>query len=602
MDGSVSVSGILSRRLFMGAAAAALAPLEMVWAQSPAPTSAADAAFEDLGRRWLDEGLRMAPIAATSIGEHRYDDQIGDFSAAGYRASAEMSKRYLAELQRIPRAQLSRANQVDAAILENQLRGDIFTVETLQNWQWDPLIYSGSAGSALNGLFARDFAPLPDRLRSATGRMEKLPLLLKAARDNLDPNRVPKIHAETVASQNKGLHSLIDSLTAQAGELPEADRARLTRAAANLKAEVDQHQRWLEGTLVPNAKGDFRIGAELYDAKLRYALNSPLTRSEIRTRAEADMKRVRGEMYELSRQVLAGRAGAPPMPANPTADQQQAAIEAALELAYAERPPRDKLVEVATEMLAETTAFVRAKDLVTVPDEPVKVILVPEFQRGVAVAYCDSPGPLDKGQDTFYMISPIPEDWTEEQTTSFLREYNTRSMQELTIHEAMPGHYLQLAHSNKYPSVLRAVLGSGPFIEGWACYAQDIMADAGYMGGEPLFKLVHLKWVLRMIANAILDPAIHVDGMTRDQAMEMMVKGAFQQEREAAGKWVRAQLSSAQLPTYYVGWAEHWQLRNAVEQEWGSGFTQKRFHDQALSYGSPPVRYVRAMMLDEAIV
>ncbi|HYE00348.1 MAG TPA: DUF885 family protein, partial [Alphaproteobacteria bacterium] len=220
---------ILSRRLFMAGSAAALAPLEMAWAAPPAQ-SAADRQFEALGKRYLEEGLKLSPIAATSIGDHRWDHEIGDFTPAGFRASADFSRRILADLERIPKAQLSRANQVDAAILENQLKGDIWSTETLQNWKWDPLVYSGSAGGALNSLFARDFAPLPDRLRAATSRMEKLPALLAAARANLEPARVPSIHATTVANQNKGLHSLIDGLVQQAPALPEADRGRLTAA------------------------------------------------------------------------------------------------------------------------------------------------------------------------------------------------------------------------------------------------------------------------------------------------------------------------------------------------------------------------------------
>jgi len=583
----------------MGAAAAALAPLEMAWAQ-PAAESETDRRFQALGKHWLDEGLRLAPVAATSIGEHRWDHEVGDYTAAGRAARLKLSKDTLAGLEAIDRSKLSRANQVDAAMLENQVRGDIWQAETLKDYSWDPLGWSGLAGGALNSLFARDFAPLPDRLRAATSRMEKLPAVFAAAREVLVPARVPEIHAKTVANQNKGLHSLIDGLVAEADKLPAADAARLRAAAANLKAKVDEHQAWLDGTLVPNAKGDFRIGAALFDAKLRYALNSTLTRQEISDRAKALMTSTRAEMYGLARQVLAGKPNPPAMPATPTAEQQQAVIEAALEYAYVDQPPRE-LLETGKAMLKQCTDFVRAKDLVRVPDEPVKVIEVPEFQRGVAVAYCDSPGPLDKGQDTFYMISPIPADWTAEQSNSFLREYNNRSMQELTIHEAMPGHYLQLAHSNAYPSTLRAVLGSGSFVEGWACYAQDVMADNGYMGGEPLYKLVHLKWVLRMAANAILDPAIHVDGMTREQAMELMVKGAFQQEREAAGKWVRAQLSSAQLPTYFVGWAEHWDTRRAVKAKWGASFTERKYHDQLLSYGSPSGRFVRQLMLNEPI-
>ena len=219
----------------------------------------------------------------------------------------------------------------------------------------------------------------------------------------------------------------------------------------------------------------------------------------------------------------------------------------------------------------------------------------------MAIAYCDSPGPLDSDLATFYAVSPIPDDWSQQQVDSFLREYNTRSIHELSIHEAMPGHYLQLWHSNKYPSTVRAVLGSGPFIEGWGMYAEKVMADAGYMDNDPLMQLIQRKWALRAFANAILDQEIHVNGMTREQAMELMTVTTFQQEREAAGKWVRAQLTSAQLPTYFVGYSEHMDLREAMEQTLGDDFDQKAYHDQVLSYGSPAVRFVRQLMLDEPI-
>jgi uncharacterized protein (DUF885 family) len=592
----------VSRRTALALIGAGFAPVPLGCAQTAPLRSGADAQFEALGRRWLDENLRLNPISATRFGDHRFDSEIDDVSAAGRAAELALTRRTLSALRAVPRAELSRANQVDAAVLENSLRETLFTAETLQSWAWDPLIYNGLAGGALNNLMAREFAPLPVRLRAAAARMEKLPVLLAQTRANLDPARTPRIHAETVAGQNRGLHALVDAqVMPQAAALAGAERERLAAAAAGFKRAVDEHQRWLEGVLVPNARGDFRLGRELYDAKLALALDSPLTRAEIRRRGEAELVRIRSEMYALSRTVLAGRPGVPATPPSPSPAQQQAAIEAALELAYAEKPRREALVETAERMLVQATAFVRERGLVTVPDAPVKVILTPEFQRGVAVAYCDAPGPLDKGESTFYKISPIPDDWTAAQADSFLREYNTRSMQEVTVHEAMPGHYLQLAHSNNYPSVLRAVLSSGTFVEGWAVYAQDIMADAGYLGGEPLYRLIHLKWHLRVIANALLDQGVHVDGMTREAAMELMTRQTFQQEREAAGKWVRAQVSSAQLPTYFVGWEEHKALKAEVQRREGAGFDARRFHDAVLSYGSPPVRYVRAMMLNEPI-
>jgi uncharacterized protein (DUF885 family) len=487
-------------------------------------------------------------------------------------------------------------------VLLNQVRSDIWSTETLQGWAWDPTIYSQIAGGALYTLMAREFAPLPERLRAATARMEKLPKLFEQMHANLDPNRVPKIHAETVAKQNKGVLSLVDGLIMpHAKELPDADRQKLEAAAATLKKAVDDNQAWLDKTLVPNAKGDFRLGQKLYDEKLAFALNSPLGREEIRKRAQAALESTRNTMYGIAKQVLAGKKKAPPTPDNPSEDQKQKAIQAALELAYADRPARDKVMPTAEAALAKATDFVRTKNLITLPDAPVKIIPMPEFQRGVALAYCDSPGPLDKKLDTFYAVSPIPDDWTKPQVDSFLREYNTRSINELTIHEAMPGHYVQLWHSNKYPSVLRAVLSSGAFVEGWAVYAEKVMADEGYLDNDPLYHLVHLKWDLRSIANAILDQAIHVDGMSEADAMKLMTVKTFQEEREAAGKWTRARLTSSQLPTYFVGWQEHLDLRKEVEKREGDKFDLKAYHDKVLSFGSPPVRYARELMLDEPI-
>lgn len=567
-----------------------------------APAQTADARFQAIANEWLDGWMRLNPVAATQLGDHRFDDKVDDLSAAGRQQLVDFSQRLLARLDGIDRTQLSRENQVDAAILRNQLQSDIWNMQTFQSWAWDPQVYSGLAGGAIYNLMAREFAPMPQRLKSATVRMEQIPALFAQMRANLDPARVPLIHAQTVAKQNAGVLQLVDEfITPNAGQLTGADRARLDAAVATLRKAVAEQQDWLDRTLVPNARGDFRIGRELYDQKLKFALMSSLSREEIGNRARTELARVRGEMYGIARQVLKGRKGAPPLPAEPTDEQRQKAIEAALELAYREHPTREGVVDAAKAALAQATAFVREKNLVSVPDDPVKVILMPEFQRGVAVAYCDSPGPLDKGLATYYAISPIPEDWTAEQTESFLREYNSRMIHLLSIHEAMPGHYLEGAFSARHPSTLRGVLRSGLFAEGWAVYTEDMMADAGYMGGDPLFRLVQLKFYLRTIANAILDQGVHVDGWSREQAMHLMMHDTFQQEREAAGKWVRAQLSSAQLPTYFVGVQEQFDTRRAVEAREGAAFDLKRYHDRVLGYGAPPVRFVRQLMLDQPI-
>lgn len=564
--------------------------------------AAVDAAFADLSKRALDTWMQLSPVSATQIGDHRYDSELDDLSAAGQQKTVAAYKALLGELDKIEVAKLGRENQVDAAILRNQLQSEIWNAEVLQSGKWDPQLYNGIAGSAIYGLMAREFAPLPERLKSATARMEKLPAIFAQARENLDPARVPKIHAETVAKQNKGILSIVDTfITPHIGELPQADQQRLQAAIDGLKKAVDEQQTWLDKTLVPNAKGDFRIGAEKYDQKLKFALSSSLSRQEIGDRARAELKRVREDMYGIAQTVLKDKPGAPEMPAQPTDEQQQKAIEAALELAYADKPARDKVVDDAKAALEQSTAFVREHDLMTLPDAPVDIILMPEFQRGVAVAYCDSPGPLDKNLKTFYAVSPIPDDWNDKQVDSFLREYNSRMIHLLSIHEGTPGHYLEGWHSAKFPSTLRAVLRSGLFAEGWAVYTERMMQEQGYLNNDPLFHLVQLKFYLRTISNAILDQGVHVDNWDREKAMHLMTHDAFQQESEAAGKWVRAQLTSAQLPTYFVGAQEHFDTRKAMQDKLGDKFNLKAYHDQMLSYGAPPVRFARQLMLDQPI-
>ncbi|MRH02273.1 DUF885 family protein [Xanthomonas sontii] len=603
----------MRKHLLAAALLAALAgcqkPADAPAASTAAPGSAAaaadpaaDTAFAALSKRAVDTWMQLSPVGATQTGDHRYDSELDDLSAAGRQKSLDASKQLLAELDKLDVAKLSRENQVDAAILRNQLQSDIWNSEVAQGWATDPQVYNGLAGGAIYGLMAREFAPLPERLKSATARMEKIPALFAQARANLDPARVSEISAKTVAKQNRGILSIVDSFIApHIQELPQADAQRLQAAIEGLKKAVAEQQTWLDQTLVPNAKGDFRLGAEKYDQKLKFALNSSLSRAEIKQRAEAELSRVRQDMYGIARTVLKDKPGAPALVDAPSDEQQQKAIEAALELAYAQHPARDKVVEAAKASLADATDFVRKKDLVTLPDAPVDIILMPEFQRGVAVAYCDSPGPLDKNLKTFYAVSPIPDDWTTQQADSFLREYNSRMIHLLSIHEGVPGHYVEGWHSAKFPSTLRGVLRSGVFAEGWAVYTERMMQEQGYLDNDPLFHLVQLKFYLRSIANALLDQGVHVDGWSKEQALHLMVHDTFQQQSEAEGKWVRAQLTSAQLPTYFVGVQEHLDLRKAMQDKLGDKFNLKAYHDQVLSYGAPPVRFVRELMLDEPI-
>jgi uncharacterized protein (DUF885 family) len=303
-------------------------------------------------------------------------------------------------------------------------------------------------------------------------------------------------------------------------------------------------------------------------------------------RAETDLRRTQEALYETALPLYRGF-----LPKGDTTDK-NTVIRKVLDKLAGSHPGNENIVERATGDLQKATEFVRAQNLVTVPSDPVKVIVMPEFQRGVAVAYCDAAGPLEKNGQTLFSISPTPKDWTKERTVSFFREYNDYMLQNLTIHEAMPGHYLQLAHANQFkaPTMVRAIFSSGTFVEGWATYAEQLMAEKGY--GGPEVRMQQLKMRLRLIINAMLDQKIHTQGMTEKEAMDLMKNEGYQEEGEAAGKWRRACLSSTQLSTYYVGNIGINDLRTAYEKKFGPSTGLKTMHDALLSFGSPAPRYL----------
>ncbi len=556
--------------------------------------------FEQLADRYINEFAKFSPVAATGLGDHRFDDQLDNVDADSREQKLQWTRGILRELNSIPREQLSRADQVDAALLAKRLEFQTWKQLELREWSWNPLIYTGLSGTSIYSLMARDFAPVDIRLKNVISRLTQIPRFLQQVRTTLDPQRVPAVHAKTAAKQNRGMLKIIENMIEpRIDELTETDQVRLRNAIDLATEAIETHQKWIEETLIPAAQSSYRLPVELYDQKLAFTMYSPLSRSEIRAAAESRIAALHRQMFELAAPIYRSAGHTIKTPVN--AEHFMEVIRFALERAYEQRPAAGEVVAVAKETAKIATDFIRERDLISLMPDPLEITLMPEFRRGVSMAYCDSPGPLDTGQKTFYVVSPIPDDWTTEQTNSFLREYNTRSLHVLTIHEALPGHYLQLAHSNRYEGRLRHLLSSGAFIEGWACYTEWMMCEAGYLNHDPLMKLITLKWYLRDAMNAIIDSAVHIDGISRDEAMRRMMDEAFQEEREAAGKWTRAQLTSVQLSTYFVGYTEHVAMRDSVEKQQGSDFNLKQYHDEALSYGTPPVQFVRALMLNQPI-
>ena len=551
-----------------------------------------DDEFEKIAKDYVDGLLAAHPEFATEKGDHRFDDQLTDYSPDARQRQLIRAKQIREALKPFEDfSQLTGPNQVDVRILRENVESEIFELEELKEPEWNPLLYNDSLANSLYLLVARDFDTPEKRIASLRKRMEAVPFVISQARKNLQ--HPPRVHTETAIEQVQGAISLVrQDLAPLLDQAPELKK-QLAPMQDKTAGALEEYKQWLQKDLLPRSDGNFRLGPDKFRKKLRFALASDLSMEEIMQHAHSDLKQTQEALYQTAVPLYRKYF---PMAEKSAIENRNKIIAAVLDKLAEEHPDDSTVVGLAKNIVNEATNFVKQHDLVTVPAKPLDVIVMPEFKRGVAIAYCDSPGPLEQNGRTFFAVAPTPKDWSKARRESFFREYNNYMLRDLTVHEAMPGHYLQLAQANEFkaPTLVRAVFQSGTFVEGWAVYTEQMMAEAGY--GGPEVKMQQLKMRLRAICNAILDQSIHAGNMTEKQAMELMTKDAFQQEGEAVAKWKRARLTSAQLSTYFVGVTEHLDLRERAKAKAGESFDLKRYNDQVISYGSPPVKYVRELM------
>lgn len=550
---------------------------------------AAAGRFREVAERVLDAMFEASPQSATALGDHRFDDRLDDLSERGVIARAGMLTEALSALDGVDAAGLDVDDRVDLEILRTAVARDLWTLTELRPHETDPLLHL--PGDALYPLLVRGGADPGATLRSLQARMAAVPERLATARAVL--REMPRVHVETAIAQARGVVGMLGADVDALVVYEPAMRSTVDEARNAAAMALREHIGWLESRL-PDSDGDPRLGEEPFAARLWYTLDTHTTPDALLTRAESDLQAVEEELAEF-----AGALGAH-LPATNR-------VRELLDRMADSAPVIDAtILPLCEQALADTTRRVRELDLVTVPDDPVQVIVMPESRRGVAVAYCDPPGPLEPpGPDgrplpSLFAVSPTPSDWTEQRVASFYREYNGHLLRDLTVHEAMPGHVLQLAHAARYRgnTRVRAAGRSGPFIEGWAVHAEAMMAAAGLGLGSEIdagLRLQQLKMQLRTTINAILDVRVHTRGMTEAEAMDLMTGRGHQEEGEAAGKWRRALLTSAQLSTYYVGYHE---VRDVVERLGTArpGAGHRELHDAVLAHGSPPPRHVRTLL------
>lgn len=531
-------------------------------------------AFAPLAERVVDAILAADPVTATYAGDHRFDDQLPDLSPDGVTAQVAMLRDAANALAEVDPAGLDVQERVDHEVLSALVERGLFELTEVREHEWNPLAHN--PGPLLHALIARPFAPAEQRLESLTARLAAIPDTLAIARTVL--RDCPAIHVETATGQFQGTAAFVrGELPALLAAAPALGPTILPAAEAATTA-LEEFVDWL--STQGGGGRDPRLGRRLWEARLWHTLDTELSAAEVMSRARANLERVTSELREASAALVGGAAD-------------DATARRALDRLAADHPDNSSIVEMAKRALAETTDFVREHEIVSLVDDECAIQVMPEFARGVAGAYCDPPGPLETADvPTFYCIAPTPQGWTPQRVESFFREYNNHMIHDLTVHEAMPGHFLQLAHARRFSGStrVRALGHSGPFVEGWAVYAEELMADHGYHG-LPL-RLQQLKMQLRMTINAILDQLVHCEDLPEADAMAMMTDRGFQEEGEAAGKWRRLLLTSTQLSTYFVGYTEV----SAVARARPAGTSLRGWHDAMLAHGSPPPRHLPALL------
>ncbi len=550
-----------------------------------------DDKFQKIAHDYIEQYLQANPEEATELGDHRFDGWLTDYSPEVRAKKLATQKEFREKLNAIDGSKVTDANNVDFRILKENIDYKIFQAEELKEPDWNPLVYNQSLANSLYLLVARDFASPEKRIPNLRQRMEGIPRVIAQAKANLQ--HPPRVHTETAIEQTQGAISLVrEGLAPLLDRVPQMKK-ELAPLQEKTAAALEDYKKWLEKDLLPRSDGDFRIGADKFRKKLRFALASDLSMEEMMKRAQLDLQQTQTAIYETALPLYKKHFPQ----ADPASLAGKKEVTAAVLDKLSEQHPDDNtIVGYAQKIVGEATDFVRSHNLVTIPATPLDVIVMPEFKRGQAIAYCDASGPLEKNGKTFFAVAPTPNDWSKQRKESFFREYNNYMVRDLSVHEAMPGHYLQLAHANEFraPTLVRAIFQSGTFIEGWAVYCEQMMAEQGY--GGPEVKMQQLKMRLRAICNAILDQRIHAGNTSEQEAMDLMIKEGYQQEGEAVAKWKRARLTSTQLSTYFVGVTEHLDLRAAAEKKLGKDFDLKKYNDQVISYGSPPVKYVRELM------
>lgn len=557
---------------------------------APQQGSMDDIAFNAYETHFLDEFWKHNPDWATSVGYHKYDSLLLVPDKKTREKLLTFTKVQLDSLGRYNPATFLETNKMDYSQIQNQMQYIQWSIEQLKAYEWDPSTYNviGTFAYILN----EHYAPLTKRLTSFYQKMAAIPAYYKEAEKQLK-NPVAELTSLAI-EQNLGGVEVIEKDFADSlkkTNIPEATK-KLMLDRAKLSADaIKEYAAYLK-----NLKNDhprsFRLGKELYQDKFKYEIQSSYTAQQIYNAAVERKKYLHQQMAKRATELWPKYFGAKPMPADTLA-----MIGMMIDTLSVKHVAPDEFQDAIAKEIPKLTAFVESKNLLALdPSRPLVVRKEPGYMAGVAGASMSSPGPYDNGQNAYFNVGSL-EGWAPERAESYLREYNQYILQILCIHEAIPGHYVQLVYANKSPSIIKAVFGNGAMVEGWAVYSEQMMLDNGFGDNSPEMWLMWYKWNLRSVCNAILDYSVHSMNMPKQQAITLLTKEAFQQQAEAEGKWKRVSVTSVQLDSYFTGYKEIIDLRDEYQKKMGDQYKLKEFNEKFLSYGSAPVKSIKDAML-----
>lgn len=567
-------------------------------AKDETTASAADHRFDTFKGQFIERLWRLNPDYAASQGYHKYDDQLVVPDSAWRAGAGAQFRRELSALQSHGRDSVSANNQTDHRMLADYLNASIWYLDSLRAWTWDPSYYN--LGDPIGNLLNGRYAPLQKRLLALTDKLGKAPAYYEAAQRNLrNPSRE---HTALAILQNQGTLALLPAVldSAKAAKLTDFQRERLGQQVTATRGAIEGYIAYLQryqqqqGKLKTATARSFRLGADLYARKFHHDLTSGYSPKQLYDRAVQHKEELLTDMARVSKELWPKYFAKEPMPAD-----RRALIKKMIDRLTLNHTTPDSFVTSVRQQIPRLVAFVNDKHLLTQdPSKPLVVRETPLYMRGGgAGASVSAPGPYDKGANTYYNVTPITkEDYTPAQAESYLREYNRYTLQILNIHEAIPGHYTQLVYANRSPSLVKSLFGNGSMVEGWAVYTERMMLESGYGDQSRELWLLYYKWNLRTTLNTILDYSVHTLNMSQPEAISLLTQDGFQERAEAEGKWRRVTLSQVQLCSYFDGYAQIMDLRDEQKKALGAKFDLRAFHEQFLSYGSAPVRYIRQLM------